>query len=168
MQLRVSQQRPRYGVLDDINGYPDVAIAKLPHTPNDNPYIIGTCRRQPRSRADSQQGPNPGWSLLIDALPSQLVVALISARLTILKRRRLPTALRKPSAPTQYPSLAKASYRFATLQPLPQHGPLSILGKRSCCYPSDVTHRSSPVSLFPSSIHCSRFVMWYANQWILG
>jgi hypothetical protein len=27
------------GVLDDINGYLNVAIAKLPHTSNDNPAI---------------------------------------------------------------------------------------------------------------------------------
>lgn len=39
------------GVLDDINGYLDVAIAKLPHTSNYNPAIYGSCRRQPRSRA---------------------------------------------------------------------------------------------------------------------
>jgi hypothetical protein len=36
---RVNQQRLRYGVLDDINGYLDVAIVRLPHTPNDNPSI---------------------------------------------------------------------------------------------------------------------------------
>jgi hypothetical protein len=167
MQLRGSQQQLRYGVLDDINGCPDVAIAKLPHTPNDNPYIVGTCRRQPRSRADAQQGPTPGCSLLIDVLPSQLVLALISDRLTIPRRRRLPTALWKPSARVSITGQGILSLSNPVAV-TPTRTPLSILGKRNCCYPSDVTHRSSPVSLFPSSIHRSRFVLWYANQWILG
>jgi hypothetical protein len=71
------------GVLDDINGYLDVAIAKLPHTSNDNPAIymdlvvVNHVLELLSTIADARV------LLLIDAVPSQAAIALISNRLPV-------------------------------------------------------------------------------------